>query len=98
MTNTFWSRPINIRLAYSFLRRGVGIYHPDNCPYDKVMVTEIEDLQKLNGAFLGVEYGAIMRVTFYSGTTKSRWIDFSMLATGGSSSAELTLLENQNND
>ena len=75
--------PVTLRLAYTYLKRGVGVYQIRHLMYDECRVSEVEDWAELAEPILGVKYGARLRVAFYRGGKRIRYVDFSTLFTGG---------------
>jgi hypothetical protein len=76
--------PVIKRIAYHYLRLGVGSYIPDggNHPhYDKIIVRELYDFKE-NPQVEGEHAGGII-VEFFKDGRRARWVDFRCQVTGG---------------
>jgi hypothetical protein len=86
--------PVNMRLAYAHMMKGVGIYRSTHPFYDFIEVSETIPWGALpDGGQAGVTHGATLRVTFYRHGDVVRHIDFALLCTGGGGEPAITLIE-----
>jgi hypothetical protein len=69
------------RLAYSYLTRGFGRHPIDHDIYDEVEVSSLYPWMPNPAG--GGEYGAGVKVTFYRGGQRVRWVEFSIRDVGG---------------
>ena len=79
--------PVLKRLAYSYLCRGVGVYHnyalhpPYQAHYDRVVVSEIYPWQP--NPENPDECAGGLRVAFYKGEERLRYVEFNVRCVGG---------------
>ena len=86
--------PVNMRLAFEYLSKGVGWHPISHALYDRVQVSVTGDWKKLPEPMSGVEYGALFQVSFYNRNQRVRHINFSALCTGGGGEPMIRVYEN----
>jgi len=75
--------PIHVRLAASMLTKGEGHHPCERLGYTTALVETVEDWRNRARDDQPAAYFMEMRVNFYSGTRRVRWVDFKLSMTGG---------------
>jgi len=84
--------PMVMRLAVSYLTRGVGVYE-GALSYDTVEVRVLRPWENRGGVGKALDYSQEMQVSFYRGRRRERWVDFTIHISGAGGSPMMTTIE-----